>query len=100
VSAEFRVDGIPCRRNSVSTGVRVDGSPCRRKSVSTEFRVDGISCRRNFVSTEFRVNGIPFRRGNSMSTEFHGNPGVHNVEKNLKKCFYYKICFFFFLKMR
>ncbi len=52
-----------------------------------EFRVDGIPCRWNSVSTEFRVDGIPFRRGNSMSTEFRGHPGVHNVEKKLKKVF-------------
>jgi hypothetical protein len=54
-TGEFRVDGIPlsmefrCRRDSV-----VDGIPCRRNSVSTEFRVDGIPYRRNSVSTEFR----------------------------------------------
>jgi formylmethanofuran dehydrogenase subunit C len=59
--AEFRVGGIPCRRNSVSMG---------------EFRVDGgIPCRQgNSMSTgEFHVNGeIPCRRGNSVSTgEFH-----------------------------
>jgi hypothetical protein len=63
-----------------------------------EFRVDGIPCRWNSVSTEFRVDGIPFRRGNSMSTEFRGHPGVHNVEKNFKKCFYYKYLFFLFFK--
>ncbi len=39
------------------------------------------------MSTESRVDGIPFRRGNSMSTEFRGHPGVHNVEKPLKSVF-------------
>jgi hypothetical protein len=60
VSAEFCVDGIPCRRNSA-----------RRNSVLTEFRVDGIPCRLgDSVSTGgFRVNRIPCGH-NSMSTEF------------------------------
>ncbi len=78
MSTEFRVDGIPCGWNSVSTGeFRVDGGIlCRRgNSVLTgEFRVDGgIPCRRgNSVSTgEIRVDGgIPCRRGNSVSMEF------------------------------
>ncbi len=74
MSVEFRVEGV-----------RIDRIPCRRNSVSTEFRVDGIQFR-----TELRVDGIPFRRGNSVSTEFRGLPGVHNVNKNFKKCFYYK----------
>jgi hypothetical protein len=79
VSAEFRVYGIPCRRNSASTN-----------SVSTEFR-----------STEFHVDGNPFQRGNSVSTEFRGHLGVHLVEKTLKSVFTVNIFgFFFFSKMR
>ncbi len=68
--------------------------------MSAEFRVDGIPCRRNSVSTEFRFDGIPFRRGNSVSTEFRGHPGVHLVEKSLKSVFTINICFFFYSKMR
>jgi hypothetical protein len=82
MSGEFRVDRIPCRRNSVST----------------EFRVDGIPCQRNSVSTKFRVDRIPFRWGNSVSTEFHGYPGVHLVEKKFKKCFYCEYLFILFFK--
>jgi hypothetical protein len=77
VSAEFRVDGIPCLRNSVSTEFRVDGSPCRRNSVSTEFRFDG---------------GIPCQR-NSMETQ-----GYIMLKKTLKSVFTINICFFSFLK--
>ncbi len=89
MSAEFRVGGIPCRWNSVSMEFHVDGIPCR----------DGISFLwGNSVSTEFRVDGIPFRRGNSVSTEFRGHPGVRLVLKNFKKCFYCEYLFFLFFK--
>jgi hypothetical protein len=73
----------------VSTEFGVDGILCRRNSVSTEFRVDGIPCRRNSVSTgEFRVDGIPWTPR-----------GVHLVEKNFEKCFYYKYLFFLLFKI-
>jgi hypothetical protein len=62
-----------------------------------EFCVDGIPYRRNSVLTEFRVDGILFRRGNFVSTEFRGHPGVHLVEK--KRVFTVNICLFFFSKM-
>jgi hypothetical protein len=56
--------------NSVTAEFCVDGIPCRWKSMSTEFRVDGILYSLNAVSTgEFRVNrGILCQWGNSMST--------------------------------
>ncbi len=52
------------------------------------------------MSAEFGVDRIPFRRENSVSTEFHGHPSVHLVEKNFNKCFYYtvNICFFLVFK--
>jgi hypothetical protein len=81
IRGEFRDEGgIPCQGgNSVSSGeFRVEGGiPCRGgNSVSRgEFRVDG---------------GIPCRWGNSVLTEFRGHPTVHPVEKNFKKCFYFK----------
>ncbi len=104
MSTEFRVGGIPCHRNSVSTEFRVDGGiPCRRgNSVSTgEFHVNGgIPCQRgNSMSMgKFHVDGgIPcVSTGNSMLTEFSGYLTVHLFGKNSKKCFDYKyLCFFF-----
>jgi hypothetical protein len=69
---------------------RVEGGKFRVEA--GKFRVEG---------GKFRVEGgIPCREVNSMSTEFRGHPAVHPVEKNFKKCFYYKyLCFFFFFKM-
>jgi hypothetical protein len=80
---EFRVEGgIPCRGgNSVSRGNSVSPG---------EFRVEG---------------GITCRAGNSVSMgEFRGHPTVNPVEKNFKKCFYFKygtvsLFFNFFSKM-
>ncbi len=77
MSAEFRVDGIPCRRNSVSTEFRVDGIPCRQNSVSTAFRYDGgIPCRRNSVDTQVYIL----------------------LKKTFKSVFTVNICYFFFFK--
>ncbi len=76
MSVEFRVDGIPCRRNSVSTEFRVDGIPCRRNSVSMEFRFDGgIPCRPNSVDTQ-----------------------VYILLKNFKKCLDCEYLLFLFFK--
>ncbi len=83
------------RENSMSRG---EFHLCRGgNSVSRgKFRVEGeIPCPGgNSVS-----GGIPCRWGNPVSMEFRGHPTVHLVEKNFKKCFYYKyLCFFIFFQ--